>query len=251
MHVRVEREPSSVGSLKNTALWLFDLDNTLYDAAGGVFHEIHRRMAAFIAERLRVSSEEAIRIQHAYWREYGATFLGLYRQCGINPEEFFHATHDFDLTNLVIPVLAAPRARALLSALPGRKVVVTNGPHEYACRVLSVLGIRDSFEAVFSPEQMRFAGTWYCKPDKGVFSRILAHCRVQATRAALIDDGLNNLKAAKELGIKTLWCAGRVTGRLSRRPTFVDCAVHDVSELAKIAVKPRSAAQEMHRVERR
>ena len=118
MRVRVEKKPSSVRSLKNTALWLFDLDNTLYDAADGVFHEIHRRMAAFIAERLRVSSEEAIRIQHAYWREYGATFLGLYRQCGINPEEFFHATHDFDLTNLVIPVLAAPRARALLSALP-------------------------------------------------------------------------------------------------------------------------------------
>lgn len=251
MHVRVEREPSSVGSLKNTALWLFDLDNTLYDAAGGVFHEIHRRMAAFIAERLHVSSDEATRIQNAYWREYGATFLGLYRQCGIHPEEFFHATHDFDLTNLVIPVFAAPSVRALLSALSGRKVVVTNGPHEYACRVLSALGIRDSFEAVFSPEQMRFAGTWYCKPDKRVFLRILAHCRVPATRATLVDDGLNNLKAAKDLGIKTLWCAGRVTGRLSRRPTFVDYAVHDVSELAKIAVKPRSVAQEMHRVERR
>lgn len=251
MYVRVRTLPVRAKTLKNTALWLFDLDNTLYDATSGVFHEIHRRMALFIADRLQLPLDEASRIQNAYWRRYGATFLGLYRHFGIDPEEFFRETHDFDLTNLVTPILSANYARQFLACLPGRKVVVTNGPYAYACRVLSVLGIRDSFEAVFSPEQMRFAGQWYCKPDKGVFSRILAQCRVRATCAALIDDGLGNLKSAKTLGLKTIWCTGSVSGRRARRPSFVDYAVHDVSELAKIAMKPRSARQEMRRVERR
>lgn len=251
MRVQVNARPASEKSFKNTALWLFDLDNTLYDAAGGVFHEIHRRMAAFIADRLHIPLDEAAGIQHAYWRRYGATFLGLERNYGVVPEEFFRATHDFDLTGMVKSPLAPYRMRQLLAVLPGRKVVVTNGPHAYACRVLSALGIRDSFEAVFSPEQMRFAGHWYCKPDRGVFSRVLAHCRVRASRAALIDDGLSNLKAAKELGMKTLWCAGHTPGALARCPAFVDRAVHDVSELAKIAIEPNSARQEMRRVERR
>ena len=70
------------GRFSRTRLWLVDMDDTIFNASAGMLEAIHRRMEAFIAQRLGISIEEAQRVQKDYWRQYGATFVGLERHSG-------------------------------------------------------------------------------------------------------------------------------------------------------------------------
>lgn len=74
--------------LSRVKVWLIDCDDTLYESSRGMFAAIHLRMESFIAQKLGVSIEEGRRLQHAYWAQYGATFLGLEKHHGIAPKEF-------------------------------------------------------------------------------------------------------------------------------------------------------------------
>ena len=53
---------------KKIKYWLFDLDNTLYDGATKVFEQVDKKMTKFISEKLKVSSEEAKKIQKNYFQ---------------------------------------------------------------------------------------------------------------------------------------------------------------------------------------
>lgn len=236
--------------LGEVSLWLFDLDNTLYDADAGVFDQIHQRMARFIASHLGVSLKQAEEIQYNYWASYGATFLGLERFHGISPELFFRETHSFDLEPYIKPVASAHTLCSLIRSLPGRKVVLTNGPHAYAERVLSFLGIFGLFDAVYSPEQMRVPGRWRCKPQREAIQIALARSGFLPQKTVLVDDGLNNLRAAKSLGMKTIRCVGHSKRLISPQPCFVDFSVRDVTELAKIASVGNRIVREICHVER-
>ena len=52
--------------LINIKYWLFDLDNTLYDGATKVFDQVDKKMTAFISEKLKISQEEARKIQKLF-----------------------------------------------------------------------------------------------------------------------------------------------------------------------------------------
>ncbi len=188
--------------------------------------------------------EKAAALQHAYWREFGATFLGLERLHGIAPEEFFYKTHTFDLESVIRPILSVARLREVLTHLSGRKVILTNGPYAYAERVTKFLRIRDCFEEIISPEVMRVPGAWRCKPQKEAIAFSLARARGLAAEAALVDDGLSNLKSAKALGLKTVWCIGHKKRSYAGKPAYVDFIVRDVSELAKITLSRKQVKEE-------
>ena len=226
------------------SLWLFDLDNTLFDSTASVFPEIHKRMATFISERLHMDFEKAAALQHAYWREFGATFLGLERLHGIDPEEFFYKTHTFDLESVIRPIVSRARLRETLGHLRGRKVILTNGPYAYAERVIKFLQVEDCFEEIISPEVMRIPGAWRCKPQRDAIAFSLARSRGVAEETVLVDDGLSNLKSAKALGLKTVWCIGHKKRGFAGKPAYVDCIVRDVSELAKITLSRKPVKEE-------
>ena len=231
-----ETEPfkSKGNSFRGISLWLFDLDNTLYDSTVRAFPEIHMRMAHYIAKHLKLPLKEAENLQHTYWREFGATFLGLERLHGIDPIDFFKETHTFDIESAVAPCVNPMLLRKTIIDLPGRKAILTNGPHAYAERVLHALGIADVFEAVLAPEEVRVPGCWRCKPEKEAFTRATSFLHAPLSSTVMIDDGLKNLKAAKALNMKTIWCAGHGKLLSPKKPTYVDYVVRDVSELAKI-----------------
>ena len=116
--------PASRGRpLGEIETWIFDLDNTLYPASCRLFDQIHARMQSFIAERLGLSPETALVVQKTYFREHGTTMRGLMIVDRVDPHEFMAYVHDVDLACVPPdPVLAAA-----LAALPGRKIVHTNG----------------------------------------------------------------------------------------------------------------------------
>ena len=61
-------------NLKNKInTWIFDLDNTLYQADSGIFQQVHTLMGKFIKENLNVNLEEAKKIQKKYYKEHGTT----------------------------------------------------------------------------------------------------------------------------------------------------------------------------------
>ena len=225
---------SKGNSFRGISLWLFDLDNTLYDSTVRAFPEIHMRMAHYIAKHLNLPLKDAENLQHTYWREFGATFLGLERLHGIDPIDFFKETHTFDIESAVAPCVNPMLLRKTIIDLPGRKAILTNGPHAYAERVLHALGIADVFEAVLAPEEVRVPGCWRCKPEKEAFTRATSFLHAPLSSTVMIDDGLKNLKAAKALNMKTIWCAGHGKLLSPKKPTYVDYVVRDVSELAKI-----------------
>ena len=130
-------------------LWLFDLDNTLHDTSHAIFPRIDHGMTMAVAETLGVDIDTANHLRRKYWKRYGATMIGLVRHHGVDPHEFLHRSHDFDVN----PLVRAEKALAYkLRQLPGRKVLLTNAPLEYARAVLRRLGILRQFDSLWAIE---------------------------------------------------------------------------------------------------
>ena len=179
--------------------WIFDLDNTLHNATPHIFPHINRSMTAYLQEHLRLTEEEAGKLRAHYWRSYGATLLGLMRHHGTDPEHFLRETHAFpDLSTMVVYERGLA---SMLRRLPGRKLVFSNAPGRYANAVLQLMGIDSHFDAVHSIESCGFQP----KPLLASFRSLLRAHGLSATRCIMVEDSRVNLRAAKRLGMKTVW----------------------------------------------
>ena len=177
--------------------WIFDLDNTLYPASCGLFDQIHARMTCFISERLTLSPEAALALQKAYFREHGTTLRGLMVVDRIDPEDFLAYVHELDLACVPPdPVLAAA-----LSALPGRKIVHTNGSARHAERLLGHLGIAGAFCGIVDIA----AAGYEPKPALAGYHELLRRHGVSPGTALMVEDIARNLIPAAALGMTTVW----------------------------------------------
>jgi pyrimidine 5'-nucleotidase len=222
-------------------VWLFDLDNTLHHASHAVFPAINRGMTEYIMDRLSVDVDEANRLRVGYTVRYGATLLGLIRHHGIDAADFLREVHTFaDLPSM----LRAERGLArMLRALPGRKIVITNGPTLYARSVLAELGIGKLFERVIAIEDMRAGNHWRAKPDAPMLRQAMRRAHVRLSDAILVEDTRGHLKRYRRLGIRTVWIVGHLpvartsSGGMSvrmpgaGRPHYVDRTVRSVRAL--------------------
>jgi putative hydrolase of the HAD superfamily len=204
--------------------WIFDLDNTLHDATPHIFPHINRSMTRYLQDHLALDEEAAMRLRIHYWRTYGATLLGLIRHHGTDPDHFLWHTHQFaDLARMLV---ADRAALAAVRRLHGRKILFSNAPAHYVHAVLDLLGIGALFDAVYAVERVRYQP----KPSLGGFRRLLRAERVVAQRAVMVDDSLVNLRAARRLGMRTVWVSG-----LPRAPGYVDVKVSSVRQLPRLA----------------
>lgn len=176
--------------------WIFDLDDTLYPPESGVVAAIEARMTDWIAQRLGLERTEADRLRHTYWRDYGGTLPGLVARHGISPEAFLRDVHDIPLTGLA----ADPALGTALAALPGRRVVFTNGSATHAERVLTARGLTDHFHGTFSIEHADFVA----KPDARAFDAAFRALNIDPTRAAMFEDSPANLRVPHSRGVRTV-----------------------------------------------
>ena len=212
-------------------LWLFDLDNTLHDTSHAIFPRIDHGMTMAVAETLGVDIDTANHLRRKYWKRYGATMIGLVRHHGVDPHEFLHRSHDFDVN----PLVRAEKALAYkLRQLPGRKVLLTNAPLEYARAVLRRLGILRQFDSLWAIEHMRLHGEFRPKPSPALLRYVLAREGASPRRTVLVEDTLANLRGARRAGLRTVHVYHPATpfgrGR-SQRPSYVDLRVNSVSDL--------------------
>lgn len=177
--------------------WIFDLDNTLYPASCRLFDQVHARMTRFIAERLQLSAEAALALQKTYFREHGTTLRGLMTVDRIDPREFLAYVHEIDLACVPPdPVLVAA-----LAALPGRKIVHTNGSERHAERLLAHLGVAGAFCGIIDIA----AAGWEPKPALAGYHELLRRHAVTPETALMTEDMARNLAPAAALGMTTAW----------------------------------------------
>ena len=231
---------------RRARVWLFDLDNTLHNASHFAFGGINGAMTEYIVRELSMTPPEADALRRAYWLRYGATLLGLVRHHGVRADHFLHHTHV--LPGLEDSVHGHPHDLQALRRLRGRKVILTNAPRAYALRVLGVLGIARAFDAIFAIEDMRMFGELRPKPDARMLRRLAARLRVPPHRCTLVEDTLAHQKAARRIGMKTVWMqrwmcgAARVHKLASRhamRPAYVDRRVRSLGELVSGKMRSR------------
>jgi putative hydrolase of the HAD superfamily len=201
--------------------WVFDLDNTLYPASD-LYHEIGARMTAYIARKLELSEAAAHDLRERYFWEYGATVVGLARHHGMDAHDFLAEAHDADYSVLRPDAELA----ALLAALPGRKIVFTNGGGGHGARVLERLGLAPLFERVFDIED----GALAPKPQRQAYERLVAACALAPRETVLIEDTLRNLEPAHQLGFVTA-LVGAV--HPEPHPAYVDHWAHDLKDLLR------------------
>jgi putative hydrolase of the HAD superfamily len=227
-------------------VWFFDLDNTLHDATHASYAGINEGMTSYIVEHLGLNDAQAAALRQRYWLRYGATLLGLVRHHGVKAAHFLHHAHR--LPGLEQRVVGHVHDLRALARLPGRRCVLTNAPAAYTARVLGVLGIESLFHAVIAIEDMRMFGHLRPKPDARMFRRMVVRMAVHPRQCVLVEDTLEHQKAARRVGLRTVWmqrwlhhtatpaapatAAARSRPRC-RRPAYVDRRITRLAELLR------------------
>jgi len=212
-------------------VWLLDLDNTLHNTSHAIFTQIDRCMGEAMQYLLQVDAATAHVLRKTYWKRYGATMIGLVRHHGVNAREFLLRSHDF----VVAPLIQAESNLAhKLRHLRGRKILLTNAPLDYAIAVLRHLRCLHLIDSLWGIEEMRLFGQYRPKPSRPMLRHVLARERVSPHQTVLVEDTLNNLKAARATGLRTAY-VHHATTPFSRhqagRTHYVDVRVRRFGEL--------------------
>lgn len=179
--------------------WVFDLDNTLYPPQMRLFDQIEVRMTAFVMEALGIAEAEADRLRLHYWQTYGTTLAGLMREHAVDPTPYLTHVHEISLDHMEADV---PLADAI-AALPGRRIVYTNGSRPYAERVIEARGLGGLFDAVYGVEHAEFRP----KPERAAFETVFALDGLSPAEAAMFEDDPRNLAEPHAMGMRTVHVA--------------------------------------------
>ena len=202
--------------LPSPRAWIFDLDNTLYSQACGLWQRIDARITLFIETYLHLPRTEARARQKAYFSEYGTSLKGLVEKHGIDPKIYQRFVYDVDY-RLIPP---DPGLIECLERLEGPKYIYTNASRAHVVRVLHQLSGSSRPEQKPVPLHDRdtedmpdwLSGCFDIhdsgllpKPSQRAFEAMLAHFGLtNDTRETLfVDDLAQNLVTAKLCGTQT------------------------------------------------
>jgi putative hydrolase of the HAD superfamily len=175
--------------------WVFDLDNTLYPSDSDLWPKIDERITLFLMNRFGLDGLSARALQRYYYQQHGTTLLGLIDEGLVDPAGFLSFVHDIDRSSLA-PNLALASA---IAALPGRKLIFTNGSRDHALRTAAQLGLEGAFEDVFDI----VAANMIPKPAIGAYRSFFDRYGIDPARAAMFEDIAKNLVAPRALGMTT------------------------------------------------
>ncbi|MGN6460437.1 MAG: pyrimidine 5'-nucleotidase [Pseudolabrys sp.] len=183
-------------SFDHVETWVFDLDNTLYPHHLNLWQQVDERIRSYVSNYLKISPEDAFKLQKDYYRRYGTTMRGLIAEHGMSPDDYLDYVHKIDHS----PLLPNPALGDALEKLPGRKLIFTNGTRRHAENVMKRLEIDSRFEDVFDI----VAGELEPKPSQLSYDRFLARHGVDAAKAAMFEDLARNLEVPHALGMTTV-----------------------------------------------
>ena len=118
----------------------------------------------------------------------------------VDADAYLAAVHQLDLTGLT----PDPDLRAGIAALPGRKIVYTNGSRGHAAQVTKARGIEDLFDAMYGVEDAGYVP----KPQAEAFAQVFATDTLSPDTAAMFEDDVRNLAVPHALGMRTVLVHG-------------------------------------------
>ena len=180
--------------------WVFDLDNTLYGPEARLFDQIEARIAEYVMAEIGVSADEATRLSDHYFHNHGATLSGLMAHHDFDPDPYLAHVHDIDLSALNPDRVLAGAIRAL----PGKRIVYTNGSRRHAERVVEARGLGGCFDALYGIEDAGYQP----KPDAQAFNTVFAKAEIRVEAAAMFEDDPRNLSVPHDLGMRTVLVGG-------------------------------------------
>jgi putative hydrolase of the HAD superfamily len=189
----VRSAPRAFGHVET---WVFDLDNTLYPHHLNLWQQVDERIRDYIAGFLKITHEEAFRVQKEYYKRYGTSMRGLMTEHGMKPDDFLDFVHQIDHS----PLEPNPALGVAIEQLPGRKLILTNGTRRHADAVLARLGLDRHFQDVFDI----IAADLEPKPSPATYDRFLKLHDVDAAKAAMFEDLARNLAVPHSLGMTTV-----------------------------------------------
>jgi len=176
--------------------WVFDLDNTLYPHHVNLWQQVDERIRDYIAGYLKITQEEAFRLQKDYYKRYGTSMRGLMTVHGMKPDDFLDFVHQIDHS----PLTPNAALGAAIERLPGRKLILTNGTRRHADAVLARLELDRHFDDVFDI----VAAELEPKPSPQTYDRFLKLHDIDAAKAAMFEDLARNLAVPHALGMTTV-----------------------------------------------
>ncbi|MDB5571121.1 MAG: pyrimidine 5-nucleotidase [Hyphomicrobiales bacterium] len=175
--------------------WVFDLDNTLYRPDSDLWPLIDDRMTVFMCHMFGLDGLSTRALQKYYYLKHGTTLKGLVDETGMDPGPFLDFVHDIDRSSIVADAALA----SAIAALPGRRLILTNGSRDHALRTCEALGIDALFEDVFDI----VAANLLPKPHPDAYEMFFARHDVEPSRAAMFEDIARNLLAPHARGMVT------------------------------------------------
>ena len=191
--------------------WVFDLDNTLYPFDSDLWPKIDERITLFLAHLFGLDGMSSRALQKYYYQRYGTTLHGLMQEHAISAEEFLSFVHDIDRSSLKPDESLA----TAIAALPGRKLILTNGSKEHALSTARQLGIDHMFEDIFDI----VAANLVPKPAAETYDRFFNKHAVDPRRAAIFEDISRNLVVPHQHGMITTLVAPKA-GSLDNREAW-------------------------------
>jgi putative hydrolase of the HAD superfamily len=220
--------------------WVFDLDNTLYPHESRIWPQVDERITLYLSDMFGFDALSARALQKYYYHHYGTTLKGLMEEHGINAQEFLEFAHTIDLTHLEA---AVPLSDAI-SALSGRKLIMTNGSRQHAENISLKLGIREHFEDIFDIASANFVP----KPEMAAYDTFLERHNVDPKTSAMFEDVAKNLITPHALGMKTVLVLPQTPDpfresheQIAVDEPYVHCVTHDLAAFL-VSIAPLAIA---------
>jgi len=213
---------------RHVDVWVFDLDNTLYPSDSDLWPKIDARITLFLTFLFGLDGMSSRALQKYYYRRYGTTLRGLMLEHDVTADEFLAFVHDIDRSSLQPNHVLA----AAIAALPGRRLILTNGSREHALRTAEQLGIGDMFEDIFDI----VAADLVPKPAAETYQRFFERHDVDPKHSAIFEDIAHNLAVPHARGMVTTLVVPR-PGQIDFRDPWestgggaphVDCVTDDL-----------------------
>ena len=202
---------------------LIDLDNTVYPEGTNIFKQIDLKMKSFISKNLKVSLDEAYTIQKKYFINNGTTLRGLMLYHNIKPELFLNYVHDIDLNNI--------KKNSLLNDQfkndKGQKIIFTNGSYNHANNILKKIGLNKNIDHIYDITEANYIP----KPNISTYKKVIKKYSLKPLTTVMVDDLPNNLKTAKDLGMKTVLIKNNILN--SKTYNYIDIISKDLSDTIK------------------
>jgi putative hydrolase of the HAD superfamily len=178
--------------------FFFDLDDTLYPPATGLWEVIGRRITLYMTERMGFPAEQVVSIREKYFREYGTTLRGLQAKHAVDMDDYLAFIHDVPLDHYIHP---DPAVYAAIAGISARKFVFTNADANHARRVLDAVGLQGLFDGIIDVHSMEP----FCKPMPEAFELALkAAGNPERESCVLLDDQTRITRVARSLGMYTI-----------------------------------------------